>query len=95
MITSTNESMVDQLNWFSFFVCFCLVFKRFDKKAGTSEARMPLPEPNDLDKAGQLRFDELEENLKQLNKDLKGTLLAQLVLFETCFLCSTKFFGPP
>ena len=56
---------------------------------------MPLPEPNDLDKAGQLRFDELEENLKQLNKDLKGTLLAQLVLFETCFLCSTKFFGPP
>ena len=34
---------------------------------------MPLPEPNDLDKAGHMRFEELEENLKQLNKDLKGT----------------------
>ena len=53
------------------------VLKRFDKKAGTSDARMPLPEPNDLDKAGQLRFEELEESLKQLNKDLKGILSAQ------------------
>jgi len=49
-----------------------MYIQRFDKKAGTSDARMPLPEPNDLDKAGQLRFEELEESLKQLNKDLKG-----------------------
>ena len=66
------------------------MLKRFDKKAGTSEARMPLPEPNDLDKAGLLRFDELEESLKQLNKDLKGTLLTRFIWTKLVFYVSTN-----
>lgn len=32
---------------------------------------MPLPEPTDLDKAGQLRFEELEGSMKQLNKEIE------------------------
>lgn len=33
---------------------------------------MPLPEPTDLDKAGHLKFEELEASLKQLNKEIEG-----------------------
>ena len=51
---------------------------------------MPLPEPNDLDKAGLLRFDELEESLKQLNKDLKGTLLTRFIWTKLVFYVSTN-----
>lgn len=35
---------------------------------------MPLPEPTDLDKAGQLKFEELEGNLRHLNKEIQGGL---------------------
>lgn len=45
--------------------------KRFDDKAGTSEARLPLPEPTDLEKAGQLKFEEVENGLKLLNKEMQ------------------------
>jgi hypothetical protein len=34
---------------------------------------MPLPEPTDLDKAGHLKFEELEASLRQLNKEIEGT----------------------
>jgi len=44
------------------------------EKAGTSEAHMPLPEPFDLDKAGLLKFDELEGKLKNLNKEIEGDI---------------------
>ncbi|XP_032792017.2 formin-2 isoform X2 [Daphnia magna] len=46
--------------------------QKFDEKAGTSDARMPLPEPTDLDKAGHLKFEELEASLRQLNKEIEG-----------------------
>lgn len=47
--------------------------KKFDEKAGTSDARIPLPEPTDLDKAGQLKFEELEGSIKMLNKEMECT----------------------
>ena len=49
--------------------------KKFDDHAGTSDARMPLPEPTDLDKAGHLKFEELEGSLRQLNKEILGIIL--------------------
>lgn len=49
-----------------------LWLQKFQKdQAGTNEARMPLPEPNDLDKAGMLKFEELEGSLRNLNKDIQ------------------------
>lgn len=35
---------------------------------------MPLPEPTDLDKAGHLKFEELEASLRQLNREIEGTI---------------------
>ncbi len=49
--------------------------QKFDDKAGTSDARMPLPEPTDLDKAGHLKFEELEASLKQLNREIQGIVI--------------------
>ena len=37
---------------------------------------MPLPEPTDLDKAGHLKFEELEASLKQMNKEIQGIFIS-------------------
>lgn len=56
--------------------------QKFDEKAGTSDARMPLPEPTDLDKAGHLKFEELEASLRQLNKEIEGAFAIFCVLWN-------------
>lgn len=43
---------------------------KFDGKKGTSEARIPVPEPGDIDKCGHINFEECLEECKTLQMNI-------------------------
>ncbi|XP_035241995.1 formin isoform X1 [Anguilla anguilla] len=44
--------------------------RNFDKNAGTDKSVFPLPEPQDLFLAAQVKFDDLEKDIRKLKRDL-------------------------
>ncbi|GAB6021090.1 hypothetical protein CHUAL_003723 [Chamberlinius hualienensis] len=44
--------------------------RKFDENAGTEKAKLPVPEPSDLDKAASVKFDDIQSDLKKLNQEL-------------------------
>ncbi|KAJ8290417.1 hypothetical protein GJAV_G00012600 [Gymnothorax javanicus] len=44
--------------------------RNFDKNAGTDKSAFPLPEPQDLFLAAQVKFEDLEKDMRKLKKDL-------------------------
>uniref|UniRef100_T1JJV2 FH2 domain-containing protein n=1 Tax=Strigamia maritima TaxID=126957 RepID=T1JJV2_STRMM len=45
--------------------------ENFDSEnAGSDKAQLPLPEPSDVEKAALVRFEEIDQDLSKLNKDL-------------------------
>ncbi|XP_078089428.1 formin-like isoform X3 [Mustelus asterias] len=44
----------------------------FDKDAGTDKSVYPLPEPQDLMRASQVKFEDLSKDLRKLKKDLEA-----------------------
>ncbi|KAM9777272.1 formin [Neosynchiropus ocellatus] len=44
--------------------------RNFDKHAGTEKSVFPLPEPQDFFQASQVKFDDLNKDIKKLKKDL-------------------------
>lgn len=53
-----------------FALCLCAVF---EQNAGTDKSVFPLPEPQDVFLAAQVRFDDLERDLRQFGRDLSST----------------------
>ncbi|XP_068110030.1 formin-1 isoform X2 [Hyperolius riggenbachi] len=45
--------------------------RHFDKDAGTERSVFPLPEPQEFFQASQVKFEDLEKDLRKLKKDLK------------------------
>uniref|UniRef100_A0A670IB88 Formin-2 n=1 Tax=Podarcis muralis TaxID=64176 RepID=A0A670IB88_PODMU len=46
--------------------------RNFDEDAGKEQCIFPLPEPQDLFQATQLKFEEFQKDLRKLKKDLRG-----------------------
>ncbi|XP_067320932.1 formin-2 isoform X1 [Anolis sagrei] len=46
--------------------------RNFDEDAGKEQCTFPLPEPQDLFQASQLKFEEFQKDLRKLKKDLKA-----------------------
>lgn len=55
-------------------------FVAFNQNAGTDKSMFPLPEPQDVFLAAQVKFDDLSGDLRQLGRDLTGTWI---------FICSS------
>lgn len=64
------------------FLCACLFVLYQD--AGRETCIYPLPEPQDLFQASQMKFEDFQRDLRKLRKDLNGT--ANL-LSTNVFLC--------
>ncbi|CAH1261394.1 FMN1 [Branchiostoma lanceolatum] len=45
---------------------------KFDKAAGTEQAKLPIPEPNDINQATLVKFDDIGKDLRKLKRDLDG-----------------------
>ena len=61
-----------------------------DQDAGKEQCVFPLPEPQDLFQASQMKFEDFQKDLRKLKKDLRGNL--QLCFFneKTDFLVFLK-----
>ncbi|NXN84115.1 FMN2 protein, partial [Bombycilla garrulus] len=47
--------------------------RNFDEDAGREQCIFPLPDPQDLFQASQLKFDDFQKDLRKMKKDLRGT----------------------
>lgn len=67
--------------WLNGDVLFSIVF---NQNAGTDKSVFPLPEPQDVFLAAQVKFDDLSRDLRQLGRDLTSTwcLYCNLYLFQ-------------
>ncbi|VTJ89974.1 Hypothetical predicted protein, partial [Marmota monax] len=45
--------------------------RNFDEDAGKEQCVFPLPEPQDLFQASQMKFEDFQKDLRKLKKDLK------------------------
>uniref|UniRef100_A0A671LXZ9 FH2 domain-containing protein n=1 Tax=Sinocyclocheilus anshuiensis TaxID=1608454 RepID=A0A671LXZ9_9TELE len=52
--------------------------RNMDENAGTEKSVFPLPEPQDLFHAAQVKFEDLAKDLRKLKKELTGMSLARL-----------------
>lgn len=50
------------------------VLSVFEQNAGTDKSVFPLPEPQDVFLAAQVKFDDLDRDLRQFERDLTSTL---------------------
>lgn len=49
------------------------LFICFFQDAGREQCIFPLPDPQDLFQASQLKFDDFQKDLRKMKKDLRGT----------------------
>ncbi|KAM6165692.1 formin-2 isoform 2-T2 [Erethizon dorsatum] len=71
--------------------------RNFDEDAGKEQCVFPLPEPQDLFQASQMKFEDFQKDLRKLKKDLKAKIdqeAEETALTEThkCFLETTAYF---
>ena len=63
------KSRDNSITLLQYVVRFCIL--KFDNKKGTTEAFMPVPDPSDVEKSGHINFDELMNESKSLEFNLK------------------------
>lgn len=82
-VTSCYSSLLSDLAVFVFVLSLLLLlsphsFKRSvlpaDQDAGKEQCVFPLPEPQDLFQASQMKFEDFQKDLRKLKKDLRGNL---------------------
>ncbi|XP_078213394.1 formin-2 isoform X8 [Callithrix jacchus] len=71
--------------------------RNLDEDAGKEQCLFPLPEPQDLFQASQMKFEDFQKDLRKLKKDLKAKIdqeAEENSLTEThkCFLETTAYF---
>lgn len=59
---------------FSSLMVDVFVLSVFEQNAGTDKSVFPLPEPQDVFLAAQVKFDDLDRDLRQFERDLTSTL---------------------
>ncbi|KAI2654041.1 Formin [Labeo rohita] len=60
--------------------------RNMDEDAGTEKSVFPLPEPQDLFHAAQVKFEDLAKDLRKLKKELTGMNLIRLTVFLFCVI---------
>ncbi|XP_069792227.1 formin-2-like [Narcine bancroftii] len=63
------KSSDNSINLLFYLVSYYL--RNFDKDAGTEQSIYPLPEPQDLFQASQMKFEDFEKDFRKMKKDLK------------------------
>ncbi|XP_060686787.1 formin-2 [Hemiscyllium ocellatum] len=63
------KSSDNSINLLFYLVSYYL--RNFDKDAGTEQSVFPMPEPQDLFQASQMKFEDFEKDLRKQKKDLK------------------------
>ncbi|XP_074229321.1 formin-2 isoform X2 [Camelus bactrianus] len=71
--------------------------RNFDEDAGKEQCVFPLPEPQDLFQASQMKFEDFQKDLRKLKKDLRAKIdqeAEETSLTEThkCFLETAAYF---
>ncbi|XP_075411794.1 formin-2 [Tenrec ecaudatus] len=71
--------------------------RNFDEDAGKEQCVFPLPEPQDLFQASQMKFEDFQKDLRKLKKDLKAKIDQEteensLTVIHKCFLETTAYF---
>uniref|UniRef100_A0A8C3LXB1 Formin-2 n=1 Tax=Chrysolophus pictus TaxID=9089 RepID=A0A8C3LXB1_CHRPC len=56
--------------------------RNFDEDAGKEQCIFPLPEPQDLFQASQLKFEDFQKDLRKMKKDLRGTEVRLKILWQ-------------
>uniref|UniRef100_A0A8C9N0U5 Formin-2 n=1 Tax=Serinus canaria TaxID=9135 RepID=A0A8C9N0U5_SERCA len=64
------KSSDNSRNLLSYIVSYYL--RNFDEDAGREQCIFPLPEPQDLFQASQLKFDDFQKDLRKMKKDLRA-----------------------
>ena len=60
------------------------------ENAGSDKAKLPTPEPSDINKAALVNFDEIEQEIKKIKSSLEGmgnTLHFRLFISECVLTC--------
>ncbi|XP_053736212.1 formin-like isoform X2 [Synchiropus splendidus] len=65
------KSQDNRINLVDYVVSYYL--HNMDKNAGTDKSLFPLPEPQDVFMAAQVKFEDLDRDLRQLGRDLSGS----------------------
>ncbi|KAM8846734.1 formin isoform 1-T2 [Synchiropus picturatus] len=65
------KSQDNRINLVDYVVSYYLL--NIDKNAGTDKSLFPLPEPQDVFMAAQVKFEDLDRDLRQLGRDLSGS----------------------
>nr|XP_054759795.1 formin-like [Lytechinus pictus] len=55
------------------YIVACYVHK-IDGDSGADHTILPLPEPSKVTQAGLIKFEDLDKDLRKIQKDLKGSL---------------------
>ncbi|KAM6217445.1 formin-2 [Rhynchocyon petersi] len=89
------KSIDNSRSLLSYIVSYYL--RNFDEDAGKEQCVFPLPEPQDLFQASQMKFEDFQKDLRKLKKDLKAKVdqeTEENSLTEThkCFLETTAYF---
>ncbi|XP_027727303.1 formin-2-like [Vombatus ursinus] len=71
--------------------------RNFDQDAGKEQCVFPLPEPQDLFQASQMKFEDFQKDLRKLKKDLRAKIDQEaeehsLTAAHKCFLETTAYF---
>ncbi|XP_044530121.1 formin-2 isoform X2 [Gracilinanus agilis] len=71
--------------------------RNFDEDAGKEQCVFPLPEPQDLFQASQMKFEDFQKDLRKLKKDLRAKIDQEaeehsLTAAHKCFLETTAYF---
>ncbi|XP_007892099.2 formin-2 [Callorhinchus milii] len=83
------KSSDNSINLLFYLVSYYL--RNFDKDAGTDQSIFPLPEPQDLFQASQMKFDDFQKDLRKLKKDLK---VCETEAEKVCRLSSVENLQP-
>ncbi|XP_032882262.1 formin-2 [Amblyraja radiata] len=83
------KSSDNSINLLFYLVTYYL--RNFDQDAGTEQSVFPLPEPQDVFQASQMKFEDFEKDLRKLKKDLK---ICETEMEKVCRLSPEEHLQP-
>ncbi|CAM9506391.1 unnamed protein product, partial [Lampetra fluviatilis] len=82
----SNDNRISLVNYI---VAYYL--QNFDEDAGTERSIFPLPEPQELFQAAQVKFEDIQKDMRELRKDLKA---CESELKKVCKLSKSEHIEP-
>uniref|UniRef100_S4R648 FH2 domain-containing protein n=1 Tax=Petromyzon marinus TaxID=7757 RepID=S4R648_PETMA len=85
----SNDNRISLVNYI---VAYYL--QNFDEDAGTERSIFPLPEPQELLQAAQVKFEDIQRDMRELRKDLKALKACELEMKKVYKLSKSEHIEP-